>query len=238
MSVQKKTALGLLSLSLVVALNCTARAEQAVTRVSAGLGRVDGYVMGMGGANFRYDVGEGLISQYDISGGGLNNYGFLKGTAHVGFRKLGVGYFGFFGSASYINRENGSIGHAGAEAQLNYGPVTVDSKIGFNIIERSGSIMGGADISYYFNPDLRVYGGYHYVREQNLYAAGIEFRPSQFNGSNVTFFADARAATDDIRNITVIGGAKITFDAYRSLLDENRNRFLSSDYLLDQLTVK
>jgi hypothetical protein len=93
---------------------------------------------------------------------------------------------------------------------------------GITIIDpHDAHLFGQADLAYYPIDDLKVYGGYRYVNEVSLGAAGAEYLMRGF-GSPISLFAKGDFGNDAYNRIT--GGLKFYLgpNAQKSLIERHR----------------
>ncbi|MTI19064.1 hypothetical protein E1162_17615 [Rhodobacteraceae bacterium RKSG542] len=203
-------------------------------RIAAAFGTLEGKGLVIANANFVQGMASGFTTQFDVNAGGTTEYGFIGGTARMGFRQADNGYFGLVGSASHINRDNGQYGYLGAEAQMHFGNFSVDGLIGYELWDdNDGEIMGAVTASMYITDNMRLYAGYRYIADNNTYAAGMEFRPNAYSDRGMTLFADARFQDTD--DVSIMGGVRFSFNGQRTLKQENRNDFVNNNLFIDEL---
>ncbi len=148
----------------------------------------------------------GRIDEDTMGGGGL----------HLFTRDPSRYLLGLYGS--YHTWEAIDIWRAAAEVQLYVGRFSLDGLGGYESVAVPGTIggltvldphddhvFGQVDLAYYPSDDLKLYGGYRYVNEASLGAAGIEYL-LRTSGSPVSLFAKADFGEAQYNRIT--GGLK------------------------------
>lgn len=93
---------------------------------------------------------------------------------------------------------------------------------GLQVLNRDDEhFFGHFDLAYYLTDDLKVYGGYRYLSEISLGAAGFEYLVRGV-GAPISVFAKSRFGDSDHTRIT--GGVKIYFgaDPSKSLISRHR----------------
>jgi len=148
----------------------------------------------------------GRIDEDSMGGGGL----------HLFARDPSSYLLGLYGS--YHNWNEVGIWRAAAEMQLYINRFSLDGLAGYESIDfpatSSGLTVlntdedhafGQVDLAYYPTDDIRLYGGYRYVAETSLGAAGIEYLMRAFD-SPISFFAKADFGDQEFNRIT--GGMK------------------------------
>ncbi|MDD7910238.1 MULTISPECIES: hypothetical protein [Pseudovibrio] len=228
-----KTTVSALALLTAVSLPAFAFEQSPNARVAAGFGALDGDLLGLVSGNYVAQLQNGFAAQFDAAAGGETDYGFVGGSVRLGFRQYDAGYFGVIASGTHINRNDGDIGFVGAEGQMHFGPVSLDAMIGLQGFDDDGDVVGAFDVSYYMTENLRFYGGYRHFRDDNVYAAGAEFRPGSFGQQGIAIYGDARLREDD--DATFLVGGRLSFSGNRSLMQENRNDYVNRNYILDEL---
>ncbi len=217
----------------VAALPAIAEANSINSRISAAFGALEGKMLGLVTGTVAMGEGPGFASQFDVTAGGIRDYGMYAGTGRMGFRTQDYNYFGIVGSAAKINGSAGSVGYLGAEAQLHFDNLTVDGLIGVQMIDEMGTAMGGATASYYASENARFYAGYRYLRENHIYAMGMEFKPGAEIANDMTMFADLRS--EKLENASIMAGVRFSFDDAQTLVEKNRSTFVTNSYILDAL---
>jgi hypothetical protein len=164
----------------------------------------------------------GRIDQDTMGGGGL----------HLFTRDPASYLLGAYGSYHTLNDID--IWRAAAELQLYAGRFSLDGLGGYESVAVPNTIGGltvldphddhffaQADLAYYPIDDLRLYGGYRYVNETSLGAAGIEYLVRAFE-LPVSMFARADFGDDAYNRIT--GGLKVYLSPNRDkpLIDRHR----------------
>jgi hypothetical protein len=148
----------------------------------------------------------GRIDEDTMGGGGL----------HLFTRDPSRYLLGLYGS--YHTWEAIDIWRAAAEVQLYVGRFSLDGLGGYESVTVPGTIggltvldphddhvFGQVDLAYYPSDDLKLYGGYRYVNEASLGAAGIEYL-LRASDSPVSLFAKADFGEAQYDRIT--GGLK------------------------------
>jgi hypothetical protein len=81
--------------------------------------------------------------------------------------------------------------------------------------------FGHIDLAYYVTDDLKIYGGYRYINETSLGAAGVEYLMRGV-GAPISLFAKSRFGDNNHNRVTV--GLKIYFgaDQTKSLMSRHR----------------
>ncbi|OKL45473.1 hypothetical protein [Pseudovibrio exalbescens] len=228
-----RTTASAFALLAAVSLPSLAFAQTPNARIAGGFGALDGDLLGLLSANYVAYLHNGFAAQFDANVGGETDYGFVGGTARLGFRQYDAGYFGLVASGSHINRPDGEIGFVGAEGQMHFGPISLDGMIGAQVFDDDGDIVGALDVSYYMTQNLRFYGGYRYIRGDDIYAAGFELRPGSFGEQGFALFGDARLRDTD--DTTFLVGGRLSLSGNRTLMQENRNDYVNRNYILDEL---
>ncbi len=165
------------------------------------------YTLPLGHAfGLQADGALGRIDQGTMGGGGL----------HLFTRDPSRYLLGLYGS--YHTWESIDIWRAAAEVQLYAGRFSLDGLGGYESVavpETIGGltvldphddhVFGQVDLAYYPIDDLKVYGGYRYVNEASLGAAGIEYL-MRADDSPISIFAKADFGEEQYNRIT--GGVK------------------------------
>lgn len=217
----------------IATLPAITQANPINARITTAFGALQGKMLGVMSGTATLGQGQGFASQFDVSTGGTRDYGFYGGTGRMGFRTQDYNYFGIVGSAAQINGGAGSIGYVGAEAQAHFDNLTVDGLIGVQMIDDVGSVMGGATASYFASENARFYAGYRYLRDNHIYAMGMEFKPETETANGMTMFADLRS--EKLENASVMAGVRFSFAGMQTLVEESRSTFVNNSYLLDAL---
>ncbi|KZL21567.1 hypothetical protein PsAD2_00866 [Pseudovibrio axinellae] len=217
----------------IAALPAITQAASVNTRITTAFGALEGKMLGLLGGTAAFGQGPGFASQFDVAMGGTRDYGFYAGTGRMGFRTQDFNYFGIVGSAAQINGSAGSVGYLGAEAQMNFENLSVDGLIGVQMIDDTGSVMGGATASYFASENARFYAGYRYLRDSHIYAMGMEFKPDSDVANGMTMFADLRS--EKLENASIMAGVRFSFADAQTLVEESRSTFVNNSYILDAL---
>jgi hypothetical protein len=148
----------------------------------------------------------GRIGEDTMGGGGL----------HLFTRDPARYLLGAYGS--YHTWDGIDIWRAAAEVQLFAGRFSLEGLGGYESVAVPGTVgglpvldphddhlFGQADLAYYPVDDLKLYGGYRYVNETSLGAAGVEYLMRAF-GSPVSLFAKCDFGEEQYNRIT--GGLK------------------------------
>jgi len=181
------------------------------------------YVLPLGHAfGLQMDGALGRLDHDTMGGGGL----------HLFTRDPSSYLFGIYGS--YHSWNSIDIWRAAAEFQLYLSRFSLEGLAGYEGIDVPSLANGltvlntddnhffaHADLAYYLTGDLRIYGGYRYVSETSLGAAGIEYLMRDY-GSPISLFAKSDFGDDQFNRIT--GGLKIYLghDPDKSLIARHR----------------
>jgi len=171
-----------------------AQAEGAV-------GVIDDEIMGGGGLHlFARNPESYLLGVF----GGVYTWDSIDIWRIAGEGELYVNRFSFSGLAGY---EDISL-----PSTINGVPLDMSSNSGF---------FAQADVAYYITDDFKVYGGYRYVDDVSLGAAGAEYLLRE-SGFPISLFAKSDFGNDDYTRVT--GGIKAYFsdDPGKSLIDRHR----------------
>lgn len=182
------------SFSLPLGYRFGAQAEGAI-------GVIDDEVLGGGGLHlFTRDPSSYLLGVY----GGVYTWDSIDIWRIAGEGELYVDRFSFSVLAGY---EDISL-----PSDVNGTPLDMPSNSGF---------FTQADIAYYITDDFKIYGGYRYVDDVSLGAAGAEYL-MRIHGLPLSLFAKSDFGNDDYTRIT--GGIKAYFsdDPGKSLIDRHR----------------
>ncbi|KZK89889.1 hypothetical protein PsW64_00517 [Pseudovibrio sp. W64] len=217
----------------IATLPAIAQANPINARITTAFGALEGKMLGLLSGTAAFGQGPGFASQFDATAGGTKDYGFYAGTGRMGFRTQDYNYFGVVGSAAQINGGAGSFGYVGAEAQVHFENLSVDGLIGVQMIDDTGSVMGGATASYYASENARFYAGYRYLRDSHIYAMGMEFKPGTETANGMTMFADLRS--EKLENASIMAGVRFSFADAQTLVEESRGTFVNNSYILDAL---
>lgn len=230
----KKLLLGVTGLCAVFALPAIAEAQENVNaRITTAFGALEGKMLGVINGTVAFGNGPGFASQADVYGGGTKDYGFYGATGRMGFRTQDYHYFGLVGGAAQLNGTADSIGYIGAEAQVHFDNLSFDGLLGVQTIDDNGQVMGGVTASYYASENTRFYGGYHYLRENHILAAGLEFKATTQTGDGLTLFTDLR--TEKLEDAAIMAGVRYSLADAQTLVEENRGIFVNNSFLLDAL---
>ncbi|SDR34654.1 hypothetical protein [Pseudovibrio sp. Tun.PSC04-5.I4] len=229
----KTTLLGVTGAIIIATLPAVTQAAPINTRITAAFGALEGKLLGIATGTVAFGQGPGFASQFDVSAGGTKDYGLYSATGRMGFRRQDYNYFGVVASASQINGSAGSIGYLGAETQLHFDNLSLDGLVGVQMIDDNGALMGGVTASYYASENARFYAGYRYLRENHIYAMGMEFRADSQAANGLTMFADLRS--ERLEDAAVMAGVRFSFADAQTLVEENRSTFFNTSYLLEEL---
>ncbi|WP_157066540.1 hypothetical protein [Hyphomicrobium sulfonivorans] len=195
-------------------------------------GTFDDEAAGLALGSFSLPLGHNLGVQFDGAVGNVDGDVLGGGGVHLFTRDPSSYLLGVYGS--YHTWDSIDIWRIAAEAELYLGRFTVSALAGYENIDvpslASGlpvltqdekSFFGIGDVAYYINDDFKIYGGYRYVAETSLGAAGAEYLLRD-HGVPVSLFARGDFGNSDFNSIT--GGVKIYLsdDRNKSLIDRNR----------------
>lgn len=195
-------------------------------------GQYDGDQSVLALGSYTLPLGHSFGLQADGALGRIEHDAMGGGGLHLFTRDPSSYLLGAYGS--YHNWNEVSIWRAAVEMQLYMHRFSLDGLAGYESINfpttsdgfavlntNEGSVFGQVDLAYYPIDDLRIYGGYRYVAETSLGAAGIEYLMRAFD-SPVSMFAKADFGDDEFNRIT--GGLKFYLgpNPQKSLIQRHR----------------
>jgi hypothetical protein len=191
--------------------------SDANAKLSVEGGQYDGDKAALALGSYTLPLGQAFGLQADGALGRIDEGTMGGGGLHLFTRDPSRYLLGLYGS--YHTWESIDIWRAAAEVQLYAGPfslnglggyegVAVPSTIGgLTVIDpHDDHVFGQVDLAYYPVDDLKVYGGYRYVNEASLGAAGVEYLLRGYDAP-ISLFAKADFGEDQYNRIT--GGLRI-----------------------------
>jgi len=182
-------------------------------------GQYDGDQSALALGSYTLPLGYSFGQQADGALGRIDADTMGGGGLHLFTRDPSSYLLGAYGSYHTWNGIGIGIWRAAAELQLYVGRFSLDGLGGYESVAVPGTIggltvvdphddhlFGQADLAYYPIDDLRIYGGYRYVNETSLGAAGVEYLLRSF-ASPVSLFAKSDFGEEAYNRIT--GGLKI-----------------------------
>lgn len=198
--------------------------------VEGGLYDDDESVLALGSYTIPLSHAWGL--QVDGALGRIDDDTMGGGGVHLFTRDPDSYLLGFYGS--YHEWNDIEIWRSAAEAELYVDRFSLTGLAGFESIDvpafsdglevfnsDSDHFFGHVDLAYYPLDDLKLYGGYRYINETSLGAAGVEYLLRDF-GSPMSLFAKGTFGEEEHTRIT--GGLKIYLgaDNSKSLISRHR----------------
>lgn len=204
----------------------------AISRAPASQPAVDGVnwkFAGFGGSISDRGVGGALGSvavplgghygfQLDGALGALDSRFFGATGAHLFWRNPAQGLLGIYASYTHWNKFSGlDIGQIAAEAEVYFGPFTIQGIAGVEFGNSTSGIVGSflqtydvktrffdkINFAYYLNDNLKVFLGHRYLGGQNALALGGEWA-FPINGPTMgAAFIEGRIGENDFQGIWV-----------------------------------
>ncbi|MFA5902112.1 MAG: hypothetical protein WC829_23720 [Hyphomicrobium sp.] len=195
-------------------------------------GSFDNEAAGIAQGSFAMPLSPWLGLQADGAVGSVDDEVLGGGGLHLFTRDPSSYLVGAYGS--FHTWDSIDIWRIAGEAELYLGRVSLEGLAGYESVEVPSTVGGlevltpddkhffsEADIAYYITDDFKVYGGYRYVNETSLGAAGAEYL---IRGSDVplSLFARGDFGNEDYASVT--GGLKVYLsgDPQKSLIDRHR----------------
>jgi hypothetical protein len=195
-------------------------------------GQYDGDQSALALGSYTLPLGHSFGLQADGALGRIDEDTMGGGGLHLFTRDPSSYLLGAYGS--YHTWNGIDIWRAAAELQLYVARFSLDGLAGYETVAVPGTIggltvldphddhvFGQVDLAYYPIDDLRLYGGYRYVNETSLGAAGVEYLMRAF-GSPISLFAKSDFGQEEYNRIT--GGLKFYLgpNAQKSLIQRHR----------------
>ncbi len=223
--------------ALVLLAPALASAEGAAVsnpnaKISVEGGQYGGDQSALALGSYTLPLGQSFGLQADGALGRIDEDTMGGGGVHLFTRDPSSYLLGVYGSYHTWNEVN--IWRAAAEFQFYIRRFSLDGLAGYESVDfpitssgltvlnsDSDHFFTHVDLAYYLVDDLRLYGGYRYVDDTSLGAAGIEYLMRAFN-SPVSLFAKADFGNEDFNRIT--GGLKFYFGSSsdKSLIQRHR----------------
>ena len=198
--------------------------------VEAGAYDDEGAVLALG--SYALPIGHMLGLQFDTAVGSIDGEVLGGGGVHLFTRDPSSHLLGIYGS--YHTWNDIDIWRAAAEGELYLGRFTLGGIAGYESVETPSTLNGTpmialddghffaqTDLAYYVTDDFKLYGGYRYINEVSLGAAGAEFL---FRAGDVpiSVFANANFGQEEHTRIT--SGFKVYLGEApsKSLIARNR----------------
>ena len=161
--------------------------------------------------------------QIDGMIGTLGGDALFGAGAHLFTRDPDRYLLGLYGDIVHNDFSDYTIGHIGVEGELYHGNWTFSANAGFQIdddpvIDDGGYVI--ADAAYYVTPDFKVYGGYRFISDTSMGAAGFEHQLQTAHQQGISVFAEGRAGDDD--HWALFGGLRVYFGDEKSLIARHR----------------
>jgi hypothetical protein len=203
-------------------------------KISGEGGQYDGDQTVLGRGSFALPLGRPLGLQFDGALGRVDHDTLGGGGLHLFTRDPSSYLLGLYGS--YHTWNSIDIGRAAAEVQLYVDRFTFEGLAGYESVDLPSTVGGlrvinpdennfftYADLVYYLTDDLRIYGGYRYVAQASLGAAGFEYLLRDY-GSPISIFASSDFGTNDFNFTRITGGLRFYFgcDPNESLITRQR----------------
>lgn len=195
-------------------------------------GQYDGDQSVLALGSYTIPLGHSFGLQVDGAVGRLDDETLGGGGAHLFTRDPSKYLLGVF--ASYHEWNDIKIWRTAAEVELYLDRFSITGLGGYENVDvpafdnglqvlnsDDAHFFGHVDLAFYPIDDLKIYGGYRYLSEVSLGAAGAEYLLRDF-GAPISLFVKGRFGDDDHTRIT--GGLRIYFgaDSDKSLISRHR----------------
>lgn len=201
-------------------------------KISLEGGNYDDAEAGLALGSYTVPLGQSFGLQFDGAVGRIDDEWMTGGGVHLFTRDTEQYLLGAY--ASFHEWDGIKIFRAAAEAELYVNRFSFTALGGYENVDtpalssglqvvntNDDRFFGHFDLAYYLTDDFKVYGGYRYLDETSLGAAGAEYLLRGV-GSPISIFAKARFGDSDHTRIT--GGLRIYFgsDSSKSLMSRHR----------------